>query len=130
MDRAGISIVECGGKWNIPLFGRICRAAGVPFVALYDSDARPGHKPSPANRAIAAKIRALAGAAHTVELSPDFEAVAKIHGGGHGKPERAWRRFARLTPEHLPAPLVRVAELAIELASAPPMGPQPAEQAD
>ena len=130
VDRAGISIIECGGKWNIPLFARVCRAAGVPFVAVYDSDARPGHKPSAANRAIAAKIRALAGPAHTVELSPDLEAVAGIHGGGHGKPERAWRRFAKLTPEQLPAPLVRTAELAIELASSPHAGRPPTGSAD
>ena len=29
-DRHGISIVECGGKPNIPLFARICDAVGVP----------------------------------------------------------------------------------------------------
>ena len=119
VDRVGISIVECGGKWNIPLFARICRAAGVPFVAVYDTDAGPGHKPSPSNRAIAAKIRALTGPEHMVELSPDFEGVAGMQRGGHGKPERAWRRFASLTAEQLPASLVRVAELATDLARDP-----------
>jgi predicted ATP-dependent endonuclease of OLD family len=28
VDREAISIVECGGKPNIPLFARICRAVG------------------------------------------------------------------------------------------------------
>ena len=91
----------------------------MPFVAVYDTDARPGHKPSPSNRAIAGKIRALTGPEHTVELSPDFEGAAGMQGGGHGKPERAWRRFASLTAEQLPASLVRVAELATDLARDP-----------
>ena len=116
VDQAGIAIVECGGKSNIPLFARICRAAGIPFLAVHDRDARPGRQPSSGNLSIAAAIRALAGPEHTVELAPDFEAVAGIRGGGHGKPERAWRRFATLTREQLPDPLVRAAELALDLA--------------
>ena len=93
-DLAGISIVECGGKSNIALFARVCRAAGVPFIAIHDRDARPGKTPSAGNRAVAETIRRLAGADRTIELAPDFEAVAGIRGRGHGKPERAWRRFA------------------------------------
>jgi len=115
-DGAGISVVECGGKWNIPLFARICAAAGVPAVAVYDRDARPGRRPSAANRAVAAQIRALVGADRAIELEPDFEAVAGIQHHTHGKPERAWRAFATRAADQMPAPLVRAAHLAVELA--------------
>jgi predicted ATP-dependent endonuclease of OLD family len=80
-DREAISIVECGGKPNIPLFAGICRAVGLPFVVVHDSDARPGRKPVAAERRIV--------------IEPDFEAVAGLQGHSH-KPERAWRRFHRL----------------------------------
>jgi len=117
-DRAGISIVECGGKWNIPLFARVCSAAGIPAVAVFDSDARPGKRPSAANRAVAAEISAHVGADRTIELAPDFEAVAGIDHHRNGKPERAWRIFASLPADQMPRALVRAAELALELARA------------
>ncbi len=41
-DREQISIVECGGKANLPLFIEICRRARVPCVVVHDSDLRPG----------------------------------------------------------------------------------------
>ncbi|MGH2800833.1 MAG: ATP-dependent nuclease, partial [Thermoleophilaceae bacterium] len=33
-DREAISIIECGGKPNIPLFARICKATGIPFLVV------------------------------------------------------------------------------------------------
>jgi hypothetical protein len=114
-DREAVSIVECGGKPNIPLFARICGAAGVPFVVVHDSDARPGGKPIAAERALNALIAEIAGEQRTVVLEPDFESVAGIKGHRH-KPERAWRRFASLPPAEIPDPLRRAAELAVALA--------------
>ena len=110
LDRAGITIVECGGKWNIPLFARVCRAAGVPFVAVYDRDAPPGRRPSASNRAVAATITALAGPERTVELAPDFEAVAGLQQHRQGKPRTAWQHFAALDADRIPAALVQVVE--------------------
>jgi predicted ATP-dependent endonuclease of OLD family len=92
-DREAISIVECGGKPNIPLFARICDAVGVPCLVVHDRDAPPGRQPIPAERAVNAEIAEIAGAERTVVLEPDFEAVAGLVGHSH-KPERAWRSFA------------------------------------
>ena len=114
-DRETISIVECGGKPNIPLFARICRAVGVPFVVVHDSDQRPGRKPIAAEQALNALIAEVTGDGRRVVLEPDFEAVAGLQGHSH-KPERAWRRFAALTPAEMPEPLARAAELAVSLA--------------
>jgi predicted ATP-dependent endonuclease of OLD family len=115
VDRQAISIIECGGKPNLPLFARICRASGVPFVVLHDSDRRPSGKLVAAERALNALIADSAGKERTVILDPDFEAVAGLAGHSR-KPERAWREFASRPSAEMPEPLVRVAKLAISLA--------------
>ena len=120
VDREAISIIECGGKPNLPLFARICRATGVPFVVVHDSDRRASGRLVAAERALNALIADTAGDERTVVLDPDFEAVAGLR-GHRRKPERAWREFASRPSAEMPAPLVRVAELAISLARAEPM---------
>lgn len=117
VDREAISVVECGGKSNIPLFVEVCRAVGVPHLVVHDRDAPAGARPSTAERALNALIARTAGRERTVVLEPDFEGVAGLRGNRH-KPERAWTRFRSLTPDAVPAPLRRVAELAVSLARA------------
>ena len=106
-DRENVSIVECGGKANILLFARACQATGIPFVALHDRDRR--------DQDLNEAIRRLAGSDRTVVLDPDFEAVARLHGGSH-KPERAWRTFAAMKRGDVPRPLVEAIELAVSIA--------------
>ena len=117
-DRERISIIECGGKGNIPLFGKISKAVGLPFVAVHDRDAPEGAEPSEAERQLNALIAEVAGA-DRVELAPDFEGVAGIH-GDRQKPARAWRRFADLGAEAVPEPLAEVVERAVALARREP----------
>ena len=114
-DRLGISIVECGGKPNIPLFVRICETAHVPYVAVHDRDAAPGKKPIAGERVLNAEIAELAGPERTVVLAPDFEAVAGLRGRSH-KPARAWERFSAIPSAEVPAPLRLAVELVVELA--------------
>lgn len=111
VDREAVTIVECGGKPNMAIFIRICKAARVPFLAVYDSDARPGRKPGRLN----AELAELAGSGRTVMLAPDFEAVAGLHGHRH-KPARAWQRFSSSDPGQVPAALRRVVETVLEMA--------------
>jgi AAA ATPase domain len=118
-DRERISIIECGGKGNIPLFGRISKAVGLPFVAVHDRDAPPGADPSDSEKLLNAQIAEVAGD-DRVELAPDFEGVAGIH-GDRQKPARAWRRFAELGPDAVPEPLARVVERAVTLARRDPI---------
>ena len=119
-DREQISIVECGGKSNIPLFVEICRRARVPFVVVHDSDLRPGREPLEAEVKLNALIRRRAGARRTVVLEPDFEGVAGFQGRAR-KPERAWAHLAQAPLGELPEPLVRAVRLA--LSSAHPREP-------
>ena len=117
-DRERISIIECGGKGNIPLFGKISKAVGLPFVAVHDRDAPPAADPSDAERLLNAQIADVAGD-DRVELAPDFEGVAGLH-GDRQKPARAWRRFAELGPDAVPEALTRIVERAVALARRDP----------
>ncbi len=112
VDREAISIIECGGKPNIPLFARICKAIGIPFVVVHDSDRRSSGKLVAAERALNALIAETAGEERVIVLDPDFEAVAGLAGRSR-KPERAWREFAVRDAGDMPAQLVGVAELAV-----------------
>jgi predicted ATPase len=113
-DREAITIVECGGKSNIPLFAQVCRAAGVPFVAVHDRDAPPGRRPITSERVMNREIAQVVGGERIVELAPDFERVAGLAGHRH-KPERAWELFAR-SGGRIPPPLERAVRLVVGLA--------------
>jgi hypothetical protein len=115
VDQEAVSIIECGGKPNIPLFGRICRATGIPCIVVHDSDRKSSGRLLAADRALNQLIADTVGAARVVVLDPDFEAVSGLS-GHRRKPERAWKEFAELTPAQMPGELLRVAELAISLA--------------
>jgi putative ATP-dependent endonuclease of the OLD family len=110
-DRAEVSIVECGGKSNIPVFARICQACRIPFVVLHDRDAEPGADPIPSEQGLNALISEIAGPERVVELAPDFEAVAGLRGHSN-KPERAWNHFSAPGAE-VPEPLARAVALAL-----------------
>ena len=115
VDREAISIIECGGKPNIPLFARICTATGIPFVIVHDSDRRASGRFVAAERALNALIADAAGEEPVVVLDPDFEAISGLVGDKR-KPERAWREFAERSADDMPGELVRAAERAISLA--------------
>ena len=116
-DREQISIVECGGKSNLPMFVEICRRARVPYVVVHDSDVRPDREPLESELRLNALIRRRAGARRTVVLHPDFEGVSGFRGKAH-KPQRARKRLGEARADEFPEPLVRAVRLA--LASARP----------
>lgn len=115
IDREAITIVECSGKPNIPLFIRICHAARIPCLVVYDRDAPPGRKPKHADRIINAEITRLAGPGHSVALAPDFDAIAGLRAHSH-KPAHAWERFSHVQAEQLPEHLREIAERIVVLA--------------
>ena len=114
-DAHGVSIVECGGKANIPLFARVCAAAGIPYVALHDRDARRGRAPSRSEQHLNDVIVGLAGPERVIVLEPDFEGTAHLRGHTR-KPRQAWHDFSRRPSDAMPAQLVRAARLAADLA--------------
>jgi predicted ATPase len=110
-DRAQVSIVECGGKSNIPVFAGICKACRIPFVVVHDRDAEPGEDPIPAEIALNELIARIAGRERTIVLEPDFEGVTGLRGHSN-KPERAWNHFSQPGVE-VPEALARAVELAL-----------------
>ena len=117
VDREAISVVDCGGKTNLPLMAAVCRALGVPAVVVHDRDVPPGRREPRAVRILNEEIRDAAGAERTVVLAPDFEGVVGIRSHAH-KPEHALERFSRLTAARVPAEFARAVELALRLAAA------------
>ena len=114
-DREQISVVECGGKSNLPLFVEICKRARVPYVVVHDSDMRPDREPVESEVRLNALIRRRAGARRTVVLEPDFEGVAGFRSRS-GKPRRAFRHIGETPPDELPEPFVRAVRLALTAA--------------
>jgi hypothetical protein len=110
-DRAQVSIVECGGKSNIPVFARICKACRIPFVVVHDRDAAAGERPIPAEVELNRLIARLAGRRRTIVLEPDFEGVTGLRGHSN-KPERAWEHFST-EGVRVPEPLERAVRLAL-----------------
>lgn len=114
-DREAISIVECGGKTNIPVLARVCKACGVPVLAVYDRDALARRRPPAAELAANRLIADIVGAENVVELVPDFEGVSGLRKDRH-KPEQAWRHFRSLRPDEIPGALRAVVQRTLALA--------------
>jgi predicted ATP-dependent endonuclease of OLD family len=91
-DQEAISIVDCAGKGNIPLFAEVCNACEIPYVVVHDRDAPRGHQPTDAERISNEAIVRAAGRRRTIALVPDFEGVAGVR-ARRGKPAAAFKRF-------------------------------------
>ena len=94
-DREQISIVECGGKSNLPLFIEICRRARVPFVVVHDSDLRAGPRAVGGGAEAERAHPPAGGARRTVVLEPDFEGHPRLP---RQEEEARARRAAWRTP--------------------------------
>jgi predicted ATP-dependent endonuclease of OLD family len=109
-DALGISVVEVGGKGNIPLAARLLAELGIPHVVVFDSDrGRPGERE---NRLIKRAV----GKAPVFVLDPDFEGVAGIHDHDE-KVLNAWRLFSGLAPTKVPPILRKIVDKTVELAN-------------
>jgi predicted ATP-dependent endonuclease of OLD family len=114
-DRVRISVVECGGKSKIPLFVRVCREAGIPFIAVHDRDASPGEEPIQGERHLNDLIAETAGTENTIVLEPDFERAAGLRESRDDKVARAWHHFRDMPADEVPELLVEVVERALRL---------------
>jgi predicted ATP-dependent endonuclease of OLD family len=109
-DALGISVVQVGGKGNLPLVARLLAELGIPHVVVFDSDR--GHPGERENRLIKRAV----GKAPTFLLDPDFEGVAGIHDHDE-KVLNAWRRFTNIEPKDVPPVLRQIVEVTIGLAN-------------
>jgi predicted ATPase len=100
-DAEGIAIVEVGGKANLPMAATLLEQLAIPFVVVHDADR------GAESAALDGRIRAASENAPIVRLVPDFEGAAGIP-THDDKPLHAWERFARATPDRVPAPLAQI----------------------
>ncbi len=117
-DREAITVVNCGGKGNIPLFAEICNACSIPYVVVHDRDAPRGKQPAEGDRIANALIARAAGRRRTVMMVPDFERVVGLT-AKRGKPAAAWRLFQSGNGE-VPAPLRQAVERVVAAARRAP----------
>ena len=115
VDKEAFSIVDCGGKTNLPLFVEICRRAHIPYVMVFDSDIRGPNKPSDELLQLNRRLRKAAGRDRYVELNPDLEGVLHIHGKTN-KPKRVVRHIRSLPTGEVPTTLRRVVEYTVAMA--------------
>jgi predicted ATP-dependent endonuclease of OLD family len=117
-DQEAISIVDCAGKGNMPLFAEICNACRIPYVVVHDRDAPRGESPVEAEQIANEAILRIAGRKRTVTLVPDFEGIAGLR-VRRGKPAAAWQRFQGRNAE-LPEPLRQAVERVVAAARRAP----------
>ena len=101
LDAEGISVVEVGGKSNLPAAARLLRELGIPFVTVFDADK------GRASAELDAAIRSAAAGEPTVRLVPDFEAVAGFR-SRDDKVFQAWRRFRSASRDEVPDALAAI----------------------
>jgi putative ATP-dependent endonuclease of OLD family len=109
----GVSIIECGSKYNIILFMKVLNEFEIPYVVVHDVDPVDenliGEKLSEARRLFAEneKIRHILNVSlgKIETLDPDFEGVFSL--SKHqiekvGKPYAVFRRLQDMTAEAIP----------------------------
>jgi predicted ATP-dependent endonuclease of OLD family len=118
VDQEAITVLDCQGKGNIPLFAEICNACHIPYVVLHDRDAPRGQRPAEAEQIANDTILRIAGRKRTITLVPDFEGVTGLR-ARRGKPEAAWRRFQEDNGS-VPGPLRQAVERVVAAARRAP----------
>lgn len=107
-DAEGISIVEVGGKSNLPLAARLLDQLGIPFLAVFDADRGMG------SAVLDAEIQRASNGAPIIRFEPDFEAAAGLR-SHDDKVLHAWRRFSSASARDVPDLLARIVWTALGL---------------
>ena len=127
---ANVSVIDCGSKFNLPLYIAILNAFGIPYCVVHDEDPLPSPIPASweadkrekmqrlfqANQTIADLVEANLG--HVELLSPDFEGVGGIshtQAEKKGKAIAALDHFDAITDGQLPARLSQIIRSAYQL---------------
>ncbi len=127
LDWEECSVIDCGSKYNIPLYIKISNAFKIPYVVIHDEDPLPQPIPDDwdqdkvraktrtfeLNQEIRTQVDSSIGA--VASFSPDFEGAARVsrsQGHAKGKALAALEHLERLQVEALPDRLVEVARIA------------------
>jgi CRISPR-associated exonuclease Cas4 len=122
-----VSVVDCGSKYNIPLYVTLLKAFHIPYMVVHDEDPLPDPMPAEwdsekrdgrqrlfkMNEQISRITEAPLG--HVEMFRPDFETVAgvsKTQGEKKGKALAALEHFEALDNEKIPQRVVEVVHVA------------------
>ena len=116
-----VSVIDCGSKFNLPLYIRLAGAFKLDFVVIHDEDPvdsmLAGDRLQKAQKTFSLNKDIIDLATHNggqaEMLSPDFEqcsGVSKSQGDKKGKPLAALDHFENLAPEKFPERLRALVE--------------------
>jgi CRISPR-associated exonuclease Cas4 len=113
LDGAGVSIIDVGGKGNIPRFMKVLNAFKIPYLAMYDVD--PGKERSEElTRAIADALDREVGIKKAID--PDIDSLLGITRSQRrklGAPYAAQRRIREMGADDIPTELREVLDWAL-----------------
>jgi predicted ATP-dependent endonuclease of OLD family len=118
VNKLGISVIECGGKTKIPLFLRVLRSLGIPYVALADEDIkepkpewsetrqREQHENNKKHGQWNKDLQANSDADRLFWMKPDFEAEMGLPSNESEKVDKALQMFAQIKKDQIPKSLL------------------------
>jgi putative ATP-dependent endonuclease of the OLD family len=124
---AEVSVIDCGSKFNLPVYISLLNAFDIPYCVVHDEDPMPNPVPADwgddkrrekqrafdINAQVAALVKPELGSVHV--LSPDFEGacgVSRSQGEKKGKGIAALDHFEQVKNEDVPQPLIRIIDSA------------------
>ena len=120
-----ISIIECGSKFNLPLYATIAKAFEIPYLIVHDEDPLPDPIPDDWGPDKTASKQRTFRLNHTISemvkeplgtikiMSPDFEkasGVSRSQGYRKGKALAALDHFEGIAPDHIPQEVIALVQ--------------------
>lgn len=110
LDKAGITLVNCQGKTNIPLFIPILAQFQIPFLVIFDKDSN-SESDKQLNEDLRRSVDEVSKFGRQIVLNPDFEGelgVTKAQAEKYGKPKACVNRAGGLAENELAGNLKEV----------------------
>lgn len=118
VNKLGISIIECGGKTKMPLFLKVVKSFGIPYVALADEDIKEPKRDWSENRQKEQlesnkkhaqwnkDLQAHSDPERLFWMKPDFEGEMGLPSTESEKIDKALEMFSQIRQEQIPTCLV------------------------
>ena len=117
INQLGISVIECGGKTKLPIFVRVVKALGIPYVVLADHDVRD--IPPDAEQKRKEKLEQrnrdhrrwntdlenVCDVGRLFWMKPTFEGELGLPKDESNKIDRALAKFSNISKDEIPASL-------------------------
>jgi predicted ATP-dependent endonuclease of OLD family len=117
INRAGISVIECGGKTKLPLFAKVANAFSIPFVILADEDLEPGMKADDRSQHERwnQQLRQCCPTDRLFFMKPTFEAETGLPNDDSEKLDQALKFCQEVQPGKIPTILKQAIETLVSI---------------